>query len=735
MPHAESRKNQRIGAVIEFESLREELKHYLNDAEISAIEKAFLLAKAAHEGQKRHTGEAYITHPVAVATILAQMRMDPQTIMAAIMHDVIEDTYVEKQDLVDQFGKEVADLVDGVTKLTQITFESHAQAQAENFRKMVMAMARDIRVILVKLADRLHNMRTIGSLPMKKRRRIALETLEIFAPIANRLGMHAFRIEFEDLGFAALYPLRYRILKAAVNKAHGNRQEIMELIETEMRGSLKKANTPNWKLIGREKHLYSIYKKMHDKHLSFSEIMDVYGFRAVVDKMDTCYRVMGVLHNLYKPLAQRFKDYIAIPKANGYQSLHTTLFGPYGVPIEVQIRTEEMQKMAENGIAAHWLYKTEKALFDDAQMRAKEWLKGVLEMHKSSKNSLEFIENVKTDLFPDEVYVFTPKGNILELPSGATSVDFAYAIHSDIGNTCVAAKLDRRLAPLSTPLTSGQQVEIITAPGARPNPAWLNFIVTGKARSNIKHFLKKQQREESIELGKRLIEKALHGSNLTLPQVPPEHMDAVVQISGLDSVNNLFEEVGLGNRTALLVGKQLAKLSNSPTKTKLNENSPTRPLAIKGTEGIVVTYAKCCRPIPGDPIGGYVEKGHGLIVHVEQCTHLESHRQNPDKYVSLRWEDKVHGDFPVDLRVEIINQRGSLARLALAISDADSNIENINAEEFDGRYFVVSLTVTVRDRVHLARVLRKIRSAKNVIRVIRHKPRHKKKTKTSVLPR
>lgn len=718
----------------EFEPLRQELVHYLSDAEIHAIEKAYFLARDAHSGQKRHTGEPYIIHPVAVATILAEMRMDPATIMAAIMHDVIEDTYVEKAEIEEKFGKEVADLVDGVTKLTQINFESHVQAQAENFRKMVMAMARDIRVILVKLADRLHNMRTIECLPPKKRRRIAIETLEIFAPIANRLGMHAFRIEFEDLGFSALHPMRYRILKAAVNKARGNRQEIMEMIDTEIRNNLKKANLPNWKLIGREKHIYSIYKKMHDKHLSFSEIMDVYGFRVIVDKMDTCYRALGVMHNLYKPLTQRFKDYIAIPKANGYQSLHTVLFGPYGVPIELQIRTEEMHKWAENGIAAHWLYKTEKALFDDAQMRAKEWLKGVLEMHKSSRTSSEFIENVKIDLFPDEVYVFTPKGNILELPTGATAVDFAYAIHSDIGNTCVATKLDRRLAPLSTQLTSGQQVEIITAPGARPNPAWLNFVVTGKARSSIKHFLKKQQRDESVELGKRLVEKASRSLNINLPNLEEKYLEAVVEISNLDSVHHLFEEVGIGNRSALLVAKQLAKLSTTPVSDKPSDAISPHPLAIKGTEGIVVTYAKCCRPIPGDPIGGHIEKGHGLVVHVEQCPNLTTIRENPDKYVSLRWEDHVKGDFAVDLRVEILNQRGSLAGLALGISDAESNIENINAEEFDGRYFSVNLTVTVRDRAHLARVLRVIRNTKNVIRVIRIKPRLKKKKKVSPLP-
>lgn len=720
-------KIKRILRVQEFEELRQELQHYLDDSQIQTIEKAYILAKKAHEGQKRHTGEPYITHPVAVALILAQMRMDPATIMAAILHDVIEDTSVEKKDLIEQFGKEVADLVDGVTKLTQIEFESRAQAQAENFRKMVMAMARDIRVILVKVADRLHNMKTIGCLPPEKRRRIAKETLEIFAPIANRLGMHAFRIEFEDLGFAALYPMRYRILKAAVSKALGSRHEIMELIDQEIRDSLKKANIPIRALTGREKHIYSIYKKMHEKHLSFSEVMDVYGFRVIVDKLDTCYRVLGVLHNLYKPLTQRFKDYIAITKANGYQSLHTVLFGPYGVPIEVQIRTDEMHKMAEYGISAHWLYKTEKAVFSDAQHRAKEWLKGVLEMHKSSKNSLEFIENVKIDLFPDEVYVFTPKGGIMELPAGATAVDFAYAIHSDIGNMCVAAKLDRKLAPLSTALTNGQQVEIITAPGARPNPAWLNFVVTGKARSNIKHFLKKQHHEEAVELGKRLVEKSLRSLGLNFSQIPESHLQHVIQAAKLDSIQHLFEEVGLGNRMPLLAARQLAKFEENTNSPELLELPGTHPLAIKGTEGIAVTYAKCCRPIPGDHICGYIEPGHGVIVHVEECPMLENFHHIPDKLIPLRWEEKVLGDFPIDLRVDILNQRGSLASLALVISESESNIEQINAEEFDGRYFSVNITLTVYDRKHLARVLRNIRKIKNVIRVTRLKPQFRRK--------
>lgn len=714
---------------MEFEELRQELQNYLDNTQILTIEEAYHLAKKAHGGQKRHTGDPYITHPVAVAYILAQMRMDPPTIMAAILHDVIEDTPYEKHDLVEKFGKEVADLVDGVTKLTQIEFENRAMAQAENFRKMVMAMARDIRVILVKIADRLHNMRTIDCLPPEKRRRISKETLEIFAPIANRLGMHAFRIEFEDLGFAALYPMRYRIIKNAVSKALGNRHEIMELIDKEIRNALKKMNIPIRSLTRREKHIYSIYKKMHEKRLSFSEVMDVYGFRVIVDKLDTCYRVLGILHNLYKPLTQRFKDYIAIPKANGYQSLHTVLFGPYGVPIEVQVRTEEMHKTAEYGISAHWLYKTEKAIFSEAQTRAKEWLKGVLEMHKSSKNSLEFIENVKIDLFPDEVYVFTPKGSIMELPAGATLVDFAYAIHSDIGNTCVAAKLDRKLAPLSTSLTNGQQVEIITAPGARPNPAWLNFVVTGKARSNIKHILKKQHREESIELGKRLVEKSLRAYDLTLSQIPEDSIQSVLRSAKLETIHHFFEEVGLGNRTATLAAKQLAKFSGTTDQVRLNDLTPLHPLAIKGTEGIVVMYAKCCRPIPGDPICGYIEPGQGVVVHVEQCPTLENYRQIPDKLIPLRWEDKVHGDFSVDLSVDILNQRGSLASLALVISESESNIEQINAEEFDGRYFSVNITLTARDRKHLAKILRNIRKSKNVIRVVRLKPQVKRKSK------
>ena len=707
----------------EFEILKNEINQYLTHDQVMTVEKAYVFAKNAHGSQKRYTGEAYITHPVAVAFILAHMRMDPQTLIAALLHDVIEDTPVKAPEMIENFGQEVTSLVEGVTKLKQIHFENYAQAQAENFRKMVMAMTGDIRVILVKLADRLHNMRTLFGLPPEKRRRVALETLEIFAPIANRLGMHAVRVELENLGFETLYPMRYKVIKDAVAKAHGNRQEIMDLIIQQIRDALKEAHISSAALSGRGKHFYSIYKKMSEKHLSFSEIMDVYGFRITVDKVDTCYRVLGVLHNLFKPITQRFKDYIAIPKANGYQSLHTVLFGPYGVPIEVQIRTEEMHKMAENGIAAHWLYKSEKKVLTEAQTRAHSWMKGILEMDKSSRNSLEFIEDVKTDLFPDEVYVFTPKGEIIELPAGATPVDFAYGIHSDIGNTCVAVRLDKRLSPLSSPLSSGQQVEIITAPGARPNSAWLNFVVTGKARSKIKHYLKKQQRDESLELGKRLLDKALHHYGLNLEQVAENIMLDIAHIARLESVTHLFEEIGIGNRPALLAARQIAKALGENVKKEGLDAIDAEPITIKGTEGLVIRFASCCRPIPGDQIAGVIKVGHGVEVHLLHCPVITKIHHEPDKFVPLLWEEKINRDFSVDLKVELVNHPGSLASLALAISEAESNIENIRAQERDQHHFNVDLTISVRNRVHLARIMRKVRKRKDIIRVIRMRPK------------
>lgn len=698
-----------------FTELRKELEQYLEPSQVELIEQAYLVARNAHRGQKRRSGEAYITHPVAAAHILATMRMDDQSIMATLLHDTLEDTSVSKEALVDKFGTEVADLVDGVSKLTQIKFETRAEAQAENFRKMVLAMVRDIRVILVKLADRLHNMRTLGVMPTDKKRRIAIETLEIYAPIANRLGMHSFYIELEDLGFQALHPMRYRALRQAVDKARGNRQEIMKVIESGLDEALASAGIDHSKLYGRQKHLYSIYKKMRSKSASFAEIMDVYGFRVIVDSNEDCYRALGAVHSVYKPLPERFKDYIAIAKANGYQSLHTTLFGPYGVPIEVQIRTIDMDHVAENGIAAHWLYKTTGLDAEEAQLRAREWVKGLLEMQQSTGSSLEFIETVKIDLFPDEVYVFTPKGDIMELPRGATSVDFAYNVHSDIGNSCVAAKVNRRLAPLSAPLVNGQTVEIITAPGASPNPAWLNFVMTGKARSNIRHYLKSRQQAESSSLGKRLLEKSLSDINCCLDDIPETTVNNIVAELHYDDIDELCEAIGLGNQVALVVAQRL--LNKTPEHDL--DIADEHPLMIKGTEGMVVHFADCCRPIPGDPIVGCLTTGQGITVHVEQCPKVSNFRHQAQRFIQMRWEDEVEGDFMVDLNVEVANQRGVLAELANVISEAEANINNIVVDPGDGRHNVVMLTLNVRDRIHLARVMRRIRSIKVVIRITR----------------
>lgn len=571
------------------------LLSYLPAEEIDEIYQAYLVADKAHEGQKRYSGEAYITHPLSVASILAEIHIDKQTIMAALLHDVIEDTDYTKENLAEQFGDTVAELVDGVSKLTQIEFKSRAEMQAENFGKMVLAMAKDVRVIIVKLADRLHNMRTVGVLPLPKQRRIAQETLEIYSPIANRLGMHSFYLELEDLGFECLYPRRFKILQNAVKKAVGHRKEIMNVIFKSLKNGLSKEGLKDCQVLGREKHLHSIYKKMSNRHVAFSEIMDVYGFRVVVDSVEMCYRVLGIVHSLYKPVFERFKDYIALPKANGYQSLHSTLIGPYGVPIEVQIRTTEMNEMANNGIAAHWLYKSGDKVHDMAKIQQQQWLKSLLDMQQRTGSSIEFIENVKVDLFPDEVYIFTPNGTIIRLPSGATPIDFAYAIHTEIGNTCVAVKIDRQLAPLSSELSNGQTVEIITSKNARPNPAWLDFVVTTKARNNLKHYMKIQRRAESISLGKRLLNKALSSVSLTVRKIPKSVFDAILKEAKLESIDDLYAEVGLGLRTPMLVAHQLAGAAQPEMKKMAEDKS--LPLLIKGTEGMVVRFADCCHPL------------------------------------------------------------------------------------------------------------------------------------------
>ncbi|HEY5718830.1 MAG TPA: bifunctional GTP diphosphokinase/guanosine-3',5'-bis pyrophosphate 3'-pyrophosphohydrolase, partial [Gammaproteobacteria bacterium] len=676
------------------------LETYLVPAQIDDIHRAYLFGARAHSGQFRLTGDPYITHPLAVAHVLAEMHMDPHSIIAALLHDVIEDTRFSKQELAAEFGDEVAELVDGVSKLTQMELENPANAQAENFRKMMMAMVRDIRVILIKLADRLHNMRTLSVMAPAKRRRIARETLDIFVPIANRLGMNAIRLELEDLGFAALYPMRYRVIQEAVRKARGNRREIMEKIETALKNRLRQEQL-NARVVGREKHLYSIYQKMTEKGLSLAEVLDVYAIRIVVDEVETCYRVLGVVHNLYKPLPGRFKDYIAIPKSNGYQSLHTVLFGPPGVPIEVQIRTEEMNKVAEAGVAAHWLYKSSSDPGNSAHARAREWLRSLLEMQRASGDSVEFLENVKIDLFPDEVYVFTPKGEIMELPRGATAVDYAYAVHTDVGNSCAAAKINRRMMPLSTPLENGQTIEVITSPVGRPNPAWLNFVVTAKARTNIRNFLKNLTRQDAIQLGRYLLERALAALGATLKGVPQQGLDALLAELRVASADVLFEQIGLGQRPAALVARRLQPEGASSEAVQ----PPSRdqaPLAIRGSEGAVVSFAKCCHPIPGDPILGFLTAGRGLVIHRQQCRNVHEFRKKPDKWVNVEWSGEIDGYFATEIHVEIDNQRGVLASVAAAISELDSNIEDVKTKEKDGLHTTIMFVIMVHDRLHLA---------------------------------
>jgi len=700
------------------------LESYLEIEQVKEIYRAYLFGAEAHDGQHRRSGEPYITHPLEVAKILADMRMDPQSIIAAILHDVIEDTPTAKEQVAHEFGEEIAELVDGVSKIAQITFNSQAEAQAENFRKMMLAMVKDIRVILIKLADRLHNMRTISVLDNEKRRRIANETLEIYVPIANRLGMNSLRLELEDLGLAALYPTRSRVLKEVIRKARGNRKEIIQQIETSIKQRLCQEDF-SCRVMGREKHLYSIYKKMKTKQLSFNEVFDVYAFRIVVDNFDTAYRVLGAMHNLYKPVPGKFKDYIAIPKANGYQSLHTVLFGPYGVPIEVQIRSEDMDKVAESGIAAHWFYKSgEGSAAISAEARTHKWLRSVIELQKNTGNSLEFIENVKIDLFPDEVYVFTPKGEILVLPRGATPVDFAYSVHSDVGNTCVACRVDRRLAPLRTPLYTGQTVEVITAPGAKPNPSWLNFVMTAKARTNIRSYLKNLQQEDAIILGRKLLDKTLAYASRKLEDFKKKEIKKMLKEYNYKEIDELYMDIGLGTRPAPLVARKLIpeeKSKKSKNKSAANKGRSNHPLLIKGSEGMVVSYAKCCHPIPGDAIVGFASTGKGIVIHTESCNNVADYKKLPDKWVEVEWEASTDSDFIAELRLDVANRRGVLAIIASSISDMDSNIENIFMEEKDGTTTSMNITVTVKNRQHLARIMRRVRTNKSVSRIVRKK--------------
>ena len=692
------------------DSLCENLTNYLDHGQIRQVRRAYYYSEQAHTGQSRRSGEPYIVHPLAVAGVLAEMRMDHQSLQAAMLHDVIEDTGVNKESLAQQFGDPVAELVDGVSKLTHIQFESAAEQQAENFQKMAMAMAKDIRVVMVKLADRLHNMRTIGALKPEKRRRIGKETLDIYAPIANRLGMYEMRSEMQELSYRALHPMRLSRLERAVAKIAGNRKRVVSEIETAIRDRLDEFGLKG-QVIGREKRANSIYRKMKHQHKSFAEIMDVYGFRVVTQTVDECYRVLGAMHGLFKPRVGRFKDYIAIPKANGYQSLHTTLVGMHGIPIEIQIRTEEMERMAAVGIAAHWLYKEEQQ--SGTPDRATRWVRDLMELQQRAGDSLEFIENAKVDLFPDEVYVFTPKGKILELPRGATAVDFAYAVHTDVGNRCVACRVDRALTPLSKPLESGQTVEVLTAPNARPSSDWLNFVTTGKARAAIRHTLKTRQRSESIKLGERLLGRALTSFGMNNDALTDAQKNEVLGHYGVESWEVLLEQIGLGDRFALTIANQLSGETSAETGDK--------PLAIAGTEGVVISYGRCCLPVPGDPIIGSVSRGKGIVVHRDRCRNIADTLTDPEKTVAVTWADKVQGEFEASLRIEVENMSGVIAGLAAAVSDSGASIEGISREERDAKISVVVMSVGVNDRQHLARVMRRLRAQKSVLAIGRGK--------------
>ena len=689
-------------------ALEDKLKQYLAPDSVLRVREAYRLGARAHEGQTRKSGEPYITHPVAVAGILADLRLDAEAVIAAILHDTIEDTPVKRADIAGAFGEEVAELVDGVTKLDRVQFRSTQEANAESFRKMLLAMARDLRVILIKLADRLHNMRTLQSMAADSRRRIARETLEIYAPIAQRLGMNRFKAELQDLAFRALHPMRYRVLEQRLRQTYGTRRDSVARVEVQIAARLEQAGI-HARLVSRVKSPYSIYSKMRSEHKSLTQVLDVYGLRVVVHDVMQCYVALGLVHALYKPLDARFKDFIAIPKANGYQSLHTTLFGPNGTPIEVQIRTEEMDLLAEKGVAAHWAYKTEALPANAAQARAREWLTNLVSAQSSADSALEFVENVKVDLFPDEVYLFTPKGDILALPRNATALDFAYAVHTDVGDHAVAARVDRKLVPLRSRLQSGQSVEVITAPSASPSPNWLEFVVSAKARTAIRHFLKRLQHEDAIELGHRMLDRALDELQSSLDSIAPEALDAYLAEHRLRRLEDLLADIALGNRMPAQVAQQLAtgravlELGHTPRSGE--------KILITGAERGVLTFGACCHPIPGDEIMGFLSAGKGVVVHRADCRNVSEFRKTPDRCVAIAWDRHVQGEFKTLLKVIVDNRPGVLATIAAAIAEAGSNIENVEYQERDGSSATLQFTLEVRDRKHLAQVMRRVRRA------------------------
>src|SRR5690349_10301329 len=699
------------------------LGHYLPPPDVALVERAFVFSESAHRGQFRKSGEPYITHPLAVASILSEWQLDAEGLAAALLHDVMEDTSVTRTELETTFGKPVAAMVDGLSKLDQIEFATREDAQAESFRKMLLAMARDVRVILIKLADRLHNMRTLDAMAPGHRRRIARETIDIYAPIANRLGLNALFLELQDLSFKHLYPLRYRILAHAIKTARGNRREVMNRLLDMIRDGIARANIAAV-VTGREKTVYSVYKKMREKRYTFSQVFDIYGVRVLVADKSTCYAALGVLHELYKPIPGKFKDYIAIPKANGYQSLHTTLFGPFGTPLEAQLRTHDMHRVAEAGVAAHWLYKSGGQLdLAEAQRETHRWLQSLLEIQSESRDSKEFLEHVKGDLFPDEIYLFTPKDKIMALPRGATAVDFAYGVHTDIGHHCVAARINYELLPLRSELKNGDHVEILTSPTARPNPSWLSFVATGKARSRIRHYLKGLQQKESAALGERLLNQALATLKVEPESVTWERWEALAKEYGAKTQLEILADIGTGKRLSFVVAQALTRpagKADEASATTGNATAKPAALSLRGVEGVAIQYAKCCRPIPGDSIVGQFRKGQGLIVHLRDCVTLRKQRVDPGELVDVEWSPDVEGVFDAGVRVLVHDRRGLLADLATSIGNADANIDTVSMERPDGsEVLAMFFSVQVRGRKHLAQVMRAMRHVPDVKRVQR----------------
>jgi GTP diphosphokinase / guanosine-3',5'-bis(diphosphate) 3'-diphosphatase len=696
------------------------LGHYLPEPDVALVSRAFEFSESAHRGQYRKSGEPYITHPLAVASILSQWRLDAQGLAAALLHDVMEDTSVTKVELEKKFGKPVADMVDGVSKLDQIEFDSREEAQAESFRKMLLAMARDVRVILIKLADRLHNMRTLDAMAQAHKKRIAKETLDIYAPIANRLGLNALYLELQDLCFKHLYPMRYRILAKAIKAARGNRREVMNRLLDVIREGFAKSDLIAV-VTGREKTIFSVYKKMREKHYTFSQVFDIYGVRVLVPDKTTCYAALGVLHELYKPIPGKFKDYVAIPKANGYQSLHSTLFGPFGTPLEVQIRTHDMHRIAEAGVAAHWLYKAGGELdLAEAQKETSRWLQSLLEIQSESGDSKEFLEHIKGDLFPDEIYVFTPKGKIMALPRGATAVDFAYGVHTDIGHHCVAARINYELLPLRTELKNGDHVEILTSPTARPNPSWLSFVSTGKARSRIRHYLKGLQQKESAALGERLLNQALATLKVEPESITWDRWEAVAKEYGTKTHIEILADIGLGKRLSFVVAQALTKIAGKGDEPPATASARLGSLTLRGVEGVAIQYAKCCRPIPGDAIVGQFRRGQGLLVHIRDCVTLKKQRVDAPELVDVEWAADVQGTFETGMRLLVSDRRGLLADLATAIADAEANIDAVSMERPDGaEVLAMFFAVQVRNRAHLAQVMRSLKRIPEVKRVQR----------------